>query len=160
MRCALDNDVADQHVVAFEYEGGVTATMSIVALTALGHRKTCIVGTRVAIEGTGTTIMVQYFITVESEKIQVGEAGPGHGARVHEGANIQLSTDAVSPCQQWRLEYSRDGYYGIHNRHSNKVVDVAFCGYSDGTDIGQWGWLDNDCQKFRFVPTTDGWMKI
>ena len=78
----------------------------------------------------------------------------------YEGANIQLSTDLNSPCQQWRLEYSGDGYYGIRNRQSNKVFDVAFCGYSDGTNIGQWGWLNNNCQKFRFVRTTDGWTQI
>ncbi len=78
----------------------------------------------------------------------------------YEGANIQLSTDLDSPCQQWRLEYSGGGYYGIRNRHSNKVFDVAFCGYADGTNIGQWGWLNNNCQKFRFVRTTDGWTQI
>jgi arabinan endo-1,5-alpha-L-arabinosidase len=78
----------------------------------------------------------------------------------YEGADIQLLAASDSPCQQWRLEYSGDGYYGIRNRHSNKVFDVAFCGYSDGTNIGQWGWLDNDCQKFRFIRTTDGWTQI
>lgn len=78
----------------------------------------------------------------------------------YEGANIELSTYVGSPCQQWRLEPSRDGYYSLRNRHSNKVADVAFCGYADGTNIGQWAWLNNDCQKFTFTRTTDGWTKI
>src|SRR5439155_24802559 len=78
----------------------------------------------------------------------------------HQGANIQVAADVNSPCQQWRLEHSGDGYYGIRNRQSNKVFDVAFCGYANGTNMGQWSWLNNDCQKFRFVRTTDGWTQI
>lgn len=58
------------------------------------------------------------------------------------------------------MEYAADGYYALRNRQSNKVFDTAFCGYADGTNIGQWGWLHNDCQQFRFVPTTDGWTQI
>ncbi|MBA3946329.1 MAG: RICIN domain-containing protein [Herpetosiphonaceae bacterium] len=46
------------------------------------------------------------------------------------------------------------------NRFSNKVFDVAFCGTTDGTNIQQWGWLDNDCQKWQFLTTTDGWLRI
>ncbi|MBO0810647.1 MAG: family 43 glycosylhydrolase [Microlunatus sp.] len=78
----------------------------------------------------------------------------------YEGANVQLATDSGSPCQQWQLKYAGDGYYGLLSRHSNKVVDVTSCGYADGTNIGQWGWLDNDCQKYRFVPGTDGWLRL
>jgi arabinan endo-1,5-alpha-L-arabinosidase len=104
-----------------------------------------------------------YFQLVERTSGKVIATPPG-GSQAplcgYEGANIQLSTYVGSPCQEWRLEYSGDGYYGLRNRHSNKVVDVAFCGYSDGTNIGQWGWLSNDCQKFRFARTTDGWTKI
>ena len=35
------------------------------------------------------------------------------------------------------------------NRHSNKVAEVAACVNADGARVAQWGWLDNDCQKFR-----------
>jgi len=104
-----------------------------------------------------------YFELFEKSSSQL-IATPPDGSQAplcgYEGANIQLSSDTDSPCQQWRLEYSGGGYYGIRNRHSNKVFDVAFCGYADGTNIGQWGWLNNNCQKFRFVPTTDGWTQI
>ncbi len=104
-----------------------------------------------------------YFQLVEKTSGKVVATPPG-GSQAplcgYEGANVQLSAYVGSPCQQWRLEYSGDGYYGLRNRHSNKVVDVAFCGYADGTHIGQWGWLNNDCQKFRFARTTDGWTKI
>ena len=104
-----------------------------------------------------------YFQIVEKSSGKLVSTPPG-GSQAplcgYEGADIQLSSDVGSPCQQWRLGYAGDGYYGFLNRHSNKVVDVAYCGYADGADIGQWGWLDNDCQKFRFVPATDGWMRI
>jgi hypothetical protein len=104
-----------------------------------------------------------YFQVVEKTSGKVIATPPG-GSQAplcgYEGANIQLSAYVGSPCQEWRLEYSGDGYYGLRNRHSNKVADVAFCGYSDGTNIGQWGWLNNDCQKFRFARTTDGWTTI
>lgn len=104
-----------------------------------------------------------YFQLVEKTSGKV-IATPPDGSQAplcgYEGANIQLSTYVKSPCQEWRLEPSRDGYNSLRNRHSNKVADVAFCGYADGTNIGQWGWLNNDCQKFQFTRTTDGWTKI
>jgi arabinan endo-1,5-alpha-L-arabinosidase len=104
-----------------------------------------------------------YFQLIEKSSGKLISTPPG-GSQAplcgYEGARIELSSDTGSPCQQWRLNFAGDGYYGLLNRHSNKVVDVAFCGYADGTTIGQWGWLANDCQKFRFAPTTDGWMRI
>jgi len=104
-----------------------------------------------------------YFKVVEKSSGQL-IATPPDGSQAplcgYEGADIQLANDQNGSCQQWRLEYAGGGYYGVRNRHSNKVFDVAFCGYADGTNIGQWGWLNNDCQTFRFVPTTDGWMQI
>jgi hypothetical protein len=104
-----------------------------------------------------------YFSLVEkgsSNMIGAVPGGPQAPLCGYEGDNIALSAPAANPCLQWRLEYASDGYYAIRNRQSNKVFDTAFCGYADGTNIGQWGWLHNDCQQFRFAPTTDGWTQI
>ena len=48
----------------------------------------------------------------------------------------------------------------ILNRHSNKVAEVAACVNADGARVAQWGWLNNDCQKFRVVATDDGWSRV
>jgi len=47
-RCvyACDNDVVDHQVVRIDFEGGVTATLTMSAFTPLGHRRTQIMGTR------------------------------------------------------------------------------------------------------------------
>jgi hypothetical protein len=74
----------------------------------------------------------------------------------YEGADIRIGTPSASPCQQWRL----DDNGSLLNRHSNKVAEVAACVNTDGARVAQWGWLDNDCQKFRLLPTGDGWSRI
>ncbi|MBE1488358.1 family 43 glycosylhydrolase [Plantactinospora soyae] len=79
----------------------------------------------------------------------------------YEGADIGLDAPVPGdPCQQWRLEDRGDGQASILNRHSNKVAEVAACVNADGARVAQWGWLDNDCQKFRVVATDDGWSRI
>jgi len=78
----------------------------------------------------------------------------------YEGADIRIGTPSASPCQQWRLDESGDGYAALLNRHSNKVAEVAACVNTDGARVAQWGWLDNDCQKFRLLPAGDGWSRV
>jgi hypothetical protein len=31
---------------------------------------------------------------------------------------------------------------------------------TDGARVAQWGWLDNDCQRFRVMATDNGWSRI
>jgi len=78
----------------------------------------------------------------------------------YEGADLRIGGPSASPCQQWRMDDSGDGYAAILNRHSNKVAEVAACINTDGARVAQWGWLANDCQKFRLVPTDGGWSRI
>ncbi|MFA0964417.1 family 43 glycosylhydrolase [Roseivirga sp. BDSF3-8] len=49
------------------------------------------------------------------------------------------------------------GTYRIVARHSNKVLDVAGCGNADGTNVNQWSWLNNNCQKWTVTNTGSGW---
>jgi hypothetical protein len=104
-----------------------------------------------------------YFRVIErtsAKLVSTPPDGPQAPLCGYEGANIELTAEAGSPCQQWRLDHAGGGFYSLLNRHSNKVFDVAFCGFFDGANIDQWGWLDNDCQKFRFLPADAGWTRL
>ncbi|BCB82375.1 hypothetical protein Pflav_087850 [Phytohabitans flavus] len=44
---------------------------------------------------------------------------------------------------------------------TGKVADVTNCASADGTDIRQWSWLNNTCQRFRLVLTAvGGWVRL
>ena len=64
-RCvyACDNDVADHQVVTIEFEGGVTATLTMSAFTPHGRRRTRVMGTRGFLEGDGHAVTVTDFVT-------------------------------------------------------------------------------------------------
>ncbi|GIG92658.1 family 43 glycosylhydrolase [Plantactinospora endophytica] len=78
----------------------------------------------------------------------------------YEGADLRIAVPSDSACQQWRPEYRGDGQVSLLNRSSNKVAEVAACVNADGARVALWGWLGNDCQRFRLVLTTDGWTRI
>ncbi|MFE0739183.1 RICIN domain-containing protein, partial [Streptomyces sp. NPDC058855] len=46
------------------------------------------------------------------------------------------------------------------NVATGKVLDTADCSTADGADLRQWAWLDNTCQKFRFIATDGGYVRI
>jgi arabinan endo-1,5-alpha-L-arabinosidase len=79
----------------------------------------------------------------------------------YEGADIRLAPpSAGDPCQEWRADERRGGSVSLDNRFSNKVAEVAACVDAEGARVAQWGWLDNDCQVYRFVPAAAGWSAI
>ena len=79
----------------------------------------------------------------------------------YEGAAITLAaSDTTDTCQQWQLIDRGDGTVSLTNRQSNKVAEVAACVDADGAGVAQWGWLANDCQRFRLVPSAGGWSRI
>jgi predicted dehydrogenase len=84
-RCvyACDNDVADHQVVMIEFDGGVTATLTMSAFTPFGRRRTRIMGTRAFLEGDGHQVTVTDFVTGQAEPVEVarpdGDSGYGHG---------------------------------------------------------------------------------
>ncbi|MET3425061.1 beta-xylosidase [Actinoplanes tereljensis] len=79
----------------------------------------------------------------------------------YEGADLQLAVPATGdPCQQWRPDERGNGDVSLGNRFSNKVAEVAACVNADGARVAQWGWLNNACQRFQFVPAQDGWSTI
>ncbi|UZJ43394.1 RICIN domain-containing protein [Marinimicrobium sp. C6131] len=53
-----------------------------------------------------------------------------------------------------------DGIYRIVPVHSGKTLDVANCGTGNGTNVQQWSWLNNDCQKWDISPVDGDYHRI
>jgi len=53
-----------------------------------------------------------------------------------------------------------DGRFRIVPVHSNKSLDLTQCQTENGTAIGQWDWLGNNCQTFAISPVDGQWHKI
>jgi len=99
-RCvyACDNDVADHQVVTIEFEGGVTATLTMSAFTPVDRRRTRIMGTRGFLEGDGKRLTLTDFVTREVESFDVVGAGVD-AADGHDGGDFGVMgafVDAVS----------------------------------------------------------------
>jgi GH43 family beta-xylosidase len=73
-----------------------------------------------------------------------------NGGSTADGANIAQGACSGTN-SQWRVEPQADGSVRFVARHSGKAMDVANCGLANGTDIAQWSWLNNNCQKFRLM---------
>ncbi len=72
-RCvyACDNDVADHQVTTIEFDGGVTATLTMSAFTPPARRMTRIMGTRGYLDGDGTNATVTDFVTGRCEPLAI-----------------------------------------------------------------------------------------
>ncbi|MGA5064254.1 hypothetical protein ACPB9E_10820 [Streptomyces exfoliatus] len=92
---ACDNDVVDRQVVNLEYEGGVTASFTMIAFTPFTpftpftHRKTRIFGTRGSLDGDGVSGTITDFVTGEEETLVLGVDGPDAGSG-HGGGDARL----------------------------------------------------------------------
>lgn len=53
-----------------------------------------------------------------------------------------------------------NGVYRLTPVHSGKAIDVAGCGTGNVTNIQQWTWLNNDCQKFQITSVDGIWHRI
>jgi predicted dehydrogenase len=83
-RCvyACDNDVADHQVVTIDFQGGVTATLTMSGFTPHDRRRTRIMGTRGFLDGDGQRLMLTDFVTGEVESFDLVhtavDVGDGH----------------------------------------------------------------------------------
>lgn len=98
-RCvyACDNDVADHQVVAIEFEGGVTATLTMSAFTPFARRQTRIMGTRSFLHGDGQRLTLTDFVTGDVESFYLPATGTDAGG--HDGGDFGVMSaflDAVS----------------------------------------------------------------
>jgi predicted dehydrogenase len=73
-RCVYgcDNDVADHQVVTVEFEGAVTATLTMSAFTPFAGRRTQIMGTRGFLDGDGRRVTLTDFVTGRSRTWETG----------------------------------------------------------------------------------------
>lgn len=75
-----------------------------------------------------------------------------NAASTADGADVAQGSCSGTNAQ-WRLEVLADGSVRFLARHSGKALDLANCGLADGTDIVQWSWLNNICQRFHLRAT-------
>ena len=74
-RCvyACDNDVADHQIVQIDFEGGITATLTMSAFTPFAQRRTRIMGTHGFLDGDGEQISVTDFVSGRVESIALAD---------------------------------------------------------------------------------------
>jgi len=96
-RCvyACDNDVVDNQVVNMLFEGGKTASFTMLAFTEQAHRKTRVFGTMGELYGDGSTIQHYDFLTDRTEVIDT-EALDSSILGGHGGGDYGLMTSFVS----------------------------------------------------------------
>ena len=94
--CASDNDVVDHQVVALEYEGGVTASLTMTAYTRMRARETRIFGTRGELHGDGSRVEVYDFLTREVTRHDTGVESDGEIPTGHGGGDDGAMDDFVA----------------------------------------------------------------
>jgi predicted dehydrogenase len=89
-RCVYgcDNDVADHQVVTIDFEGGVTAALTVSAFTPMGRRRTRIMGTRGFLDGDGERLTVTDFVTGTAESVDATAAGGADAGGGHDGGDF------------------------------------------------------------------------
>ena len=78
----------------------------------------------------------------------------------YEGADIRLGTDRGSPCQHWRPDTGATAGRACSTGSATRSPRRQKCDAGDGANVAQWGWVANACQRFRFLPTSDGFVRI
>ncbi|MFC9468364.1 Gfo/Idh/MocA family protein [Streptomyces coelicoflavus] len=84
------NDVVDHQVVNLEYEGGITASFTMTAFTALDFRKTRIFGSGGSLEGDGRRIVLHDFLTDTQHTFDFDPEGGASAADGHGGADTEM----------------------------------------------------------------------
>jgi hypothetical protein len=126
--------VVDHQVVNIEYEGGVTASLTVAAFTPMAHRKTRILGTRGYLDGDGATIKLCDFVTGEEQTIDVwaearrdataggGSAGAS-AAHGHAGGDAGLVEAFLTAVAEGDPSMIKTG--PVESLHSHRVVWAA-----------------------------------
>ncbi|PPH52961.1 family 43 glycosylhydrolase [Rathayibacter sp. AY1E2] len=70
------------------------------------------------------------------------------GGSTADGATVTQGACGVTG-SSWRLRPGNDGTVELRAAHSGKALDLSNCSAQNGTRIGQWSVLNNDCQRFR-----------
>jgi len=135
-RCVYgcDNDVVDHQIVNMLFEGGPTASVTMIGFTEADHRQTRIFGTRGQLVGDGRTIRRFDFLTDRWEVSEAGAADPsilgGHGGG--DAGLMEAFVDAVRHGDQHRvlsgpeesLESHMMAFAAERSRIENRVVPM------------------------------------
>jgi len=99
-RCvyASDNDVVDHQVVAFDYEGGVSGSLTMTAFTEFGDRRTVLFGTRGEMRLNGRSIEIYDYLTGTTRAVEVTVPGGPSVAGGHGGGDYGLME---AFCRAW-----------------------------------------------------------
>jgi predicted dehydrogenase len=132
-RCvwACDNDVVDHQVLALEYEGGATASLTMTAFTQMRDRETRIFGTAGELRGDGTAVDVYDFLTRSTtrhevtEEIRSGHGGGDDGVMEDFVAAVAAGDPALVPtAPRDTLESHRIAFAAERSRHERRVVGL------------------------------------
>jgi predicted dehydrogenase len=132
-RCVWDsdNDVVDHQVVALEYEGGVTATLTMTAYTSMRGRQTRIFGTRGELYGDGRFVEVYDFLSDAVSRHDAGEATSAHGGGDDEViagfvAAVAAGDQSLAPTTPAAtLESHRIAWAAEESRHERRVIELS-----------------------------------
>lgn len=91
-RCVYecDNDVVDHQVVNLQFAGNRSASFTMTAFNAAGHRQTRVFGTRGSLEGDGVVIRHTDFLTDTTKTIDTNTAADGSLLSGHGGGDYGL----------------------------------------------------------------------
>ncbi len=91
-RCVYraDNDVVDHQIVSVEFDGGRTATFTMMAFTKMRHRETHVFGTRGELVGDGRFIRHYDFLTDKTREIDTEADADGSILSGHGGGDFGL----------------------------------------------------------------------
>lgn len=95
-RCvfACDNDVVDNQVVNMEFEGGCTASFSMIACSRYASRRTTIFGTKGELNGDSSEITVYDFLTEKTSVVDTAAGDTGF-AGGHGGGDSNVLNDFI-----------------------------------------------------------------
>lgn len=124
-RCVYDcdNDVVDHQVVSIEYEGGVTASLTMTAFTPMAFRKTRIFGTRGTVEGDGYIVSVFDFLTGQTTSTQLVDPDDPDAWRGHLGADAALTRSFLAAVRD--ADPSRILTSPTESLHTHQIVWAA-----------------------------------
>ncbi len=118
-----------------------------------------------ALTAGGASLQAQPDTRAANQRWTLGYQGEGYYSLVSSAGALTVAGDATKPgakttlapltnraSQLWYLQQNDDGTYTALSKNSGKALalDVSGCSLNDGTPVGEWTSLGNDCQKWSF----------
>ena len=128
-------------------------------------RMVSFLATHEALSVVGASLQTEPDENASNQTWTLGYRGDGYYSLASGGKALTVAGDSKEPgakltpapfagrdSQLWYLGQNDDGTYTVMSRNSGKalVLDIADCGQADGTPVGEWKSLGNDCQKWSF----------